>query len=125
MHMLLLDTTSEINLSLTMPNSVVHVPAICPESDLHSPGAFLPNERRTERRELVFRLGMASLLVGDLTQTMVEQQAIRLLGELAGLRKSVSLIQIRPPGDNLPLLIPEAERQGVPLSLSPTTLVLL
>ena len=65
---------------------MIHVAAVCPEEDMHDLGTFVAS-MRTERRELVFRFEVASLLVGDLTQESIEQQAIRLLRGLTVLRE--------------------------------------
>ncbi|KAI9768379.1 MAG: hypothetical protein M1840_004988 [Geoglossum simile] len=65
---------------------VVHVAAICPKEDMHDLETFVASVR-TERREFVFRLEMASLLVGVLTQESIERQAIRLLRGLTALRE--------------------------------------
>lgn len=66
---------------------MVHVTAICAEGELHGLGAFFPDDMKTERREIVYRIEMANLLVGDLVEASVEQHAIRLLGGLVAVRE--------------------------------------
>lgn len=83
---------------------MVHVTAICPEDDLHDLGTFLSDDIRTERREIVFRFEMASLLVGDLTPESTEQQAMRLLDGLAAVREQDTPVG-EPNANNMMMVI--------------------
>lgn len=62
---------------LTCPR-LVHVAAMCPQEDFHDASTLLP-ESKARRTVLMFRVELDDLLVGDLVEAFVEQQAIYLL----------------------------------------------
>lgn len=64
---------------------MVHVMALCPEEDMLQLPSLLSSKVETERREIVFRIDMARLLVGELTQKSIEQQATHLLDGLVSM----------------------------------------
>ncbi|KAH6628318.1 ankyrin repeat-containing domain protein [Chaetomium tenue] len=72
---------------------VVHVTAICPQIKMRTLDQLLGDPpERTWTTELVFRVEMAGLLAGDLTEDLAEQQAKKLL---EGLSLTQSAVQRR------------------------------
>lgn len=57
--------------------------ALCPENKRHDIQHLLSESIKSSTREFIFRLDVHKLLVGNLVQEYVEQQATRLLRELA------------------------------------------
>jgi hypothetical protein len=77
---------------INVETSLVHVAAICPQESMHPPNELFGfSTSKTETTELVFRVGMSSLLVGNLTEESAEQQAVQLL---LGLVSRQSAVQV-------------------------------
>ena len=64
-----------------MPPRFVHVAVVTPTEGLHRVSAILPDSK-AKITELLFKLDLDDLLVGDLVEAAVEQQAIYLLQAL-------------------------------------------
>lgn len=86
-------------LTIVFKTSIVHVTAICPQTDLRTLDQLLGDPlERTLTTELVFQVEMAGLLAGDLTEDLAEQQAKKLLEGLSSRQSApqVSSAQIIP-----------------------------
>jgi hypothetical protein len=77
---------------IILETSVVHVAAICPQENMHSPNELFGfSTSKTETTELVFRVEMSSLLAGDLTEELAKQQAVQLLLGLVSRQAAVQV----------------------------------